>query len=394
MVPISGDLGFGRAELALWLTLLYLSSSLAMPFIARMLNEKNFRVFLVLSSLITCAAFAATAFYNEVWQWYLSGLVIGIIGSFNFICLSPILLENWFYKKTGTVVGIAMAFSAAGGAIFSIVGTAIIAALGWRDATLVITGIIFVLVMPWMAFVFRFKPSDKGLLPYGYDEARVAAAEKKPFEAGVPLKRAVFTFAFIALFIFAGEDALFGGFNSQIPGFAVSVGLTEFDGANMLSLGMIGCVLFSVLMGMAADRFGVEKPTYISFIVVALCFLGFIFFKDPVLLYITAFTFGMSGVGIAVCVPLLIEKMFGKRDYGSILALTRMGTGILGSCGPTLVALSFDLTSSYNPAFIGGIIALVTCRLLVFVAIKTSKRIPWEKEESIQQEQSADASRL
>jgi MFS family permease len=382
LVPICDEMGFGRAEFALWLTLLYMSSSIAMPFIARILNERNFKIILNGTLLVTIVAFASAAFFAEVWQWYIIGLIIGIIGSFNFICLSPILLENWFYKKTGTAVGIAMACAAGGGAIFSILGTAIISAIGWRGAYLLIAAIVFALCMPWALFVFRFKPSDKGLLPYGYEESGADARAARPLEAGVPLKRALFTFAFVALFIFAGEDALFGGFNSNIPGFAISVGLTEFDGANMLSLGMIGCVVFSVLMGMVADRFGIEKPTYISFVVVAISLLGFIFIKNPILLYINAFIFGMSGVGIAVCVPLLVEKMFGKRNYAEILAMTRMGTGIIGSFGPTLIALSFDRTGNYTVAFIGGIIALATCRLLVFAAIKSSKKIPWDKCET------------
>jgi MFS family permease len=379
LVPITDGLGFGHAEFALWLTLLYLSSAIAMPFIARFLNSKNFKAAIIASMLITLVAFCATSFYTQIWQWYVSGIVIGVIGSFNFICLSPILLENWFYKKTGTAIGIAMAFSAAGGAVFSILTTTLIASIGWRSTVLVLTVIIFCLIVPWVLFVFRYKPEDIGLEPYGFEAAPHTQSADKPLETGVPFRRAIFTFAFLALFIFAGEDALFGGYNAHIPAFAVSAGLTEMDGSLMLSLIMIGCVVFSVLMGIVADRFGVEKPTYLSFVIGALCFPVFIFSRNVTALYIAAFVFGISGVGVAVCVPLLVEKIFGKRDYGPILALTRMGTGAIGSFGPALIGLSFDMTSSYNAAFVGGIIALITCIFLVFAAVHTAKKIPWEQ---------------
>ncbi|MDR1422557.1 MAG: MFS transporter [Coriobacteriales bacterium] len=385
LIPITIDLDFGRAEFSLWLTILYLSSSLAMPFIARIINDKNFKPILITTLLISIAAFAATAFYNSVWQWYISGLILGVIGSFNFICLTPILMENWFYKKTGMAVGIAMACSALGGAIFSIGSTELIAIFGsWRIATMLVSAVVFAMVIPWAVFVLQFKPSAKGLLPYGYEESPAAAASSgsgtMPLEAGVPFKRAVFTFAFVALFIFAGIDALFGGYNSQFPGFALSVGLGEADGAFMLSLVMIGCVFFSVILGIAADRFGVAKATYVSLAVVAICLLLFVFVKGKVSLYILSFIFGMSGTGIAVCLPLLISKVFGKRDYAAILSLTRMGTGIIGSFGPALIALSFDKTGQYGAAFIGGIIVLAVCALLIFFALRPGRQIPWESE--------------
>ncbi|MEH7381667.1 hypothetical protein V7138_14490 [Bacillus sp. JJ1533] len=41
---------------------------------------------------------------------------------------------------------------------------------GWRNAYLIMAGIVLLLVLPFTLFVNNFKPADIGLKPFGYEE--------------------------------------------------------------------------------------------------------------------------------------------------------------------------------------------------------------------------------
>jgi len=72
---------------------------------------------------------------------------------------------------------------------------------------------------------------------------------------------------------------------------------------------------------------------------------------------IVVFGLGMGGVGALT--PLVIFDMFGLKQFGSIMGLTRMAISIPILLGPIMAGLIFDSTGKYNLMF------LITIGLLV-----------------------------
>ena len=134
---VTGELGFSTTELGLYLTVCSLGLGLAAPFVGRLLPKANIRVLLTACALASVAALGAMAFYDAPWQWWVSGAVIGLAGGFVFLVPAPIILGNWFAKKTGFVVGIAMACTGIAAAIMNPIVATLIASLGWRTTYLV-----------------------------------------------------------------------------------------------------------------------------------------------------------------------------------------------------------------------------------------------------------------
>ena len=359
-VPVCDDLGFSRSEISLYLTFYFIATVFAMPIVGKWITKYNINRLLSVSFALVVAAVAAMGLYSEPWQWWISGVVFGLAGSFIFVVPAPILIGNWFHTHKGLALGAAMSFSGIGGAVLSPVFTLFIQAFGWREAYLLAAVVMAVLVLPWTLFVFKLRPEDIGWKPYGWtqeDERQERLRESAHRELpGVPLSKALKTVPFVCMFLFAGLIAYFAGFNSHLPGFAQSVGFSAMVGSSLLTAVMVGNVVEKLLVGWLNDRVGVQFTVNIQLAMVALGFAGFMFAGDNlVLLYASAFLFGAQNSLVSVSTPLLVRQLFGERDFPAIFTYARIGTGVIGCLGPVTVAAIFDATGSFVPAFALGI---------------------------------------
>lgn len=377
-VPVCDDLGFDRGAIALWLTFYFIATTFTYPLVAKFLPLWNFRVFLTVCFLVIAITEALMGTFTELWHWYVAGVVLGVAGALVFVVASTVLIENWFVEKRGTALGIAMCGSGIGGIIFPMLGTWLIGEVGWRLTYPIIAVIICAMVLPWTIFVFRLHPSELGLEPYGAKKGE-ADATKAAHVQGFPAKKAIFTLAFICVFLYAGIEALFSGYNNHLPGFAESIGYSAIFGASILSLAQLGYTVATLVMGWVTDKIGVGASTYITLGVTAASLLGFIFLRSEVPLMISAFVFGMNSVIITVSVPTLLSEIFGKKYFAQILSYSRM-SGIIGCFGAAAVGACYDVTGSYVGAFVAGIVILAVCAILVGIALSQKKSIQaqWE----------------
>jgi len=379
-VPVCNDLGFTKAEISSYLTAYFIATIVAMPLVGNILPKVNIRVVLSLATILTALGVALMGTYTQSWQWWISGLMFGCFGSFLFVIPAPLIINNWFNKRVGIAMGIAMSFSGIGAAILGPVFTLIIQAIGWRSAYFAAALIIVCIILPWTMFVLRFRPEDKGMKPYGYDEQTENSSEpEKPRPLlGITARKALKTPVFWVLFVLAGSIAYFAGFNSHLPGFAQSVGYDALFGASLLSAVSIGSIADKLIMGYLNDRVGVRFTFIIQFILIAVSMIIFIFFQQAWALYIGAVFFGIQNSLFSVSTPLLVKQVFGKKNFAQIFSYVRMGSGLFGMFGPTTIGLCFDLTGSFTLAFmIGGGICCVGLILLPII-YHLRKRLVWE----------------
>jgi MFS family permease len=382
--PVCNDLGFGQGELALYLTFYFLATIVAMPVVGAILPKYDIRIVLTVNFVIVCIAFAACGFYTELWQWYVSGAIFGFSGSFIFVVPAPILIVNWFKKRTGIVLGITMCFSGVGGAIFSPLFTQLIEMFTWRIAYVIAAVIMACVVLPWTIFAFRFKPADKGLKPYGWtkedEEKELARPANTGAAPGVPFKKALRSVPFVCMFLLCGLVAYYAGFNSSLPRFAISLGYTPILGAYLLSAVMVGNIFDKLLMGWLNDKIGVQFTVAVQLVIVFLGFLCFILFPGNYpLLLVGAFLFGVQNSLFTISTPLLIRRLFGERDYTKIFTWARIGTGVIGAFGPPTVGYIYDFTGSFVPAFMVGMVVAIACFIVVRVAEANKSKLQWEE---------------
>ena len=69
-------------------------------------------------------------------------------------------------------------------------------------------------------------------------------------------------------------------------------------------------------------------------------------------LYLFAAVFGFAYGGCAACEAPLVAGLFGLRSHGLVLGVINLGFTIGGSVGPLMAGYIFDVTGSYQLAFL------------------------------------------
>ena len=341
--PVSSFFGVPKATFTLYFSIVNLAMMVTLPIWGKMMSKTDLRVSLSVAAVLCGAGLLGMSACQAMWQFYVCGAVLGA-GVAPFIYLAiPTLINAWCVKRVGFFVGLCMAFTGIGGVIFNPVGTALITsgAEGWRTAYLVFGVIVLVGTLPFTLLVVRNHPADKGLLPYGADEADAPSGEKDaeaaaPAQGGMSAPEAMRTPAFFALAAFCGVITLNQTIYQFLPSYAQSFGdsLPAVAAASgvVASAAMAGQAVGKVLLGAINDKsvhLGVFLGIGAGAVGVTVMWLvpGVL----PLLL-VGAFLFGVVYAMTTVQTPLLVRTVFGSADYANIYSRVSMVGSLLGLC--------------------------------------------------------------
>ena len=79
-------------------------------------------------------------------------------------------------------------------------------------------------------------------------------------------------------------------------------------------------------------------------------YLIWVFHKLCVKLFVPVY--GLSQAGIGMLSPLMVQRSFGLKSFGSILGLIQMVQMTAFLIGPVMAGAIFDATESYRPTFV------------------------------------------
>lgn len=385
MTPVCDDLGIDYNMFSYYFTATLVGIAVAMMFVGKILPKVVGRWTHVAVAVVLLAAGAAMAFYSNVWLFLLSGLVIGFGMSFTTgLCMSAVI-DQWFRKKAGLAIGLAWAVNSVYMVVMSPVITAVIESVGWRNGYLVLAAVSAVLVIPSIVFIIRFKPSDKGMLPYGYGEESDAAEEGGAEVAatrGVPFRMAVKSPAFIACVLFLCFVQITVCMNQLFPTYAVEVGLGAMTGSIMVSSASLFDIFLNPAVGSACDKLGSFKALVLWTVVSIVSFVMLICSAGvPWLAIVGA---GVNDVMYVVAgsgLTCLFMSVFGSRDYGRIFGIVCEVAYIAGAFGMPIMTAVYSATGTFNAVF-GLCIAMnVAIIALLFVIKATSKKLQWVEGE-------------
>lgn len=382
--PISTYFDVPVASVSLYLSILSLTMAIFLPFAGKLMGKVDLRIMLSVCVLLDGLCMISMSFYDAVWQFYIAAVIEGL-GTAPLVYLAiPTLVNAWCKKKVGFFLGLCMAFTGIGGAIFNPIASAFISGSpeGWRTAYLVLGAVILIVTLPFTLFVVRSKPEDKGLMPYGYEEAALAAANQGGNETvnerGLVASKAMKTAAFFAIAAFCGlitlNQTVFQFFpayvthlSDEVPALLIYVGFVS-------SACMIGQAIGKVLLGALNDRnvkLGMAVGIGGGIIgVVMMMMCG----AMAVLLLIGSFLFGFAYACTTVQSPLLTRSVFGSKDYTNIYSRISTVGSLCSAIASVLWGLIVGLPNGFTVMFVLSIIVMVVCMLLGLFALNQAKK--------------------
>jgi len=142
----------------------------------------------------------------------------------------------------------------------------------------------------------------------------------------------------------------------------IDQGTTAIIAASVLTVIGGGSLAGRVLMGILGDRMGTRLSFAICFMGTSVALLWLLVAEEVWMLYLFATVFGFASGGMYALGSPMAAEFFGLRSHGVIFGVAIFGGAVGGAIGPTLAGHIFDISGSYQLAFL-------TCAILGVVGL-------------------------
>lgn len=366
--PVSDTLGVGVGLFGLYMSVMYVASTLTLPVAGRLLERYSARWLFAGSSALMGLVFAAFSLMQSVWQFYIGAVALGVSVAFQLYLSFPTLVNRWFKVKVGLMMGICTAASGIGGMLFSPLIAWIITDYGWRMAYGACAVLILGVVTPLLAWLLRSQPSDKGLTAYGADSREPTRDVAAETASGVPYEKAVRMPVFYVVMLFSFLMMAISTLNLFIPNFFVSMSYTLEQASYAAAAVMAGVTVGKLLLGHINDRntlAGVLLSTVGGGIGLTLLVCGLGLWAGLA----GCVLFGLAYSGVTVQTAMLTRRVFGSLNYARIYSIVSIALSVGGAVASGGWGLLQEATS-YSCIMICGAAALALSAILGVAALR------------------------
>ena len=346
--PIINDFGWTRGLTSGAFSLSQIVSGLMAPLLGGFNDKLGARSVLTVCGFLLGAGFLLMSQVNHVWQFYLFYVVLLGVGMSGVWVPLLSTVARWFTTRRSTMTGIVLIGLHIGTIVMPPATNWLISVYDWRVTYLIMGGIVFVISVS-LAQLLRRDPAQKGQLSSGESRGQVSQSQTE----GFTFREAVHTnqFWLATAMVFCAGFWRLTVIVHVVP-HATDLGYSPASAANILAvIGGIS-ILGTFIGGGLSDRIGGKRTYVITFLLMSISSLWLLQAKEMWMLSVFAIFFGLStGMGGPLQSPLL-ARIFGLRSHGMIFGAINTFYAIGASVGPYLAGYMFDVTGSYQTAFL------------------------------------------
>jgi len=369
--PVLNEFGWTKAMTSGAFSLASIVNGLLTVAVGGLTDKFGPRMVMTVCGLFLGLGFMLMSQISDVFDLYLFyGIFVGAGMSGSFIPLTS-TVTRWFFKRRGLVTGIVVAGSGIGALIGPPVASRLIPIYGWRMSYAILGGITLLTVV-LSAQLIKRDPTQVGQVPYGENQIEQVGLNLKV--EGLSLREAVYSPQFWVFFTtgFCYGYCVFAIVVHIIP-HAIESGMSAVRAANILAtIGGLG-ILGKVLLGRVGDIVGNRHTLILGFILMSVALICLVPAKIAWMLFLIAGVFGFAYGSIAVSHSPLLAELFGLRSHGLIFGVFGISVSWGGAMGPLLTGYLFDVTNSYQMAFLlCAVISLTGILFAAFLRIEKS----------------------
>jgi len=341
---VQSEFGVDRASASLPYTMTMIGFAAGNVIVGRFVDRLGITIPIVAAALALGVGFVSAASASAVWQIALfQGALIGIGTAASF---GPLIanVSHWFRRRRGFAVAATASGNYLAGAIWPTVLQGFIQSDGWR-ATYIGIGIFCVVTMVPLALLLR-RPAPNGIA----DNDGASAAP--PLHA-IDISRRTL----MILLMIAGIGCCVAMSMPQVHTVAYSgdLGYGAARGAEMLSLMLAGGVVSRLVSGVLADYIGGVRTLLLGSALQCIVLLFYLPVDGLASLYAISLIFGLSQGGIVPSYAIIMREYFPADEAGQRVGIVIMATIMGMALGGWLSGWIYDLTGSYQAAFLNGI---------------------------------------
>lgn len=292
-----------------------------------------------------------------------------------------VMITKWFKKNTAKYTGIGQAFGPASGALFNTIWGVVILSIGWR-IPFYISAVISAAATIIIFALYR-DPEEIGCKAKGEAELEAEmAAEAGNTEEVISIETGD-SFAeslknprawLITLgYVLAGicDYGLLGNYAL----IAADHGYGDQAGF-IMGFCWLAQVFSFIVLGWICDKWGSRWAVSLCFVLVVLVAIVYLRADVPaVAVYACGACLGFADGAVQMPMGATAREVLGTKDFAKKMGLVGGGCFLGVSFSTVIVARIFDVTGSYNPAFIMIIILAVVTTIIFLTAGKTQYKI-------------------
>jgi len=337
---------------------------------ARLIERFGPRKVITVLSLVLGLSYFLMSQISAAWQMFLFTGVLMALGMSGYIAMLSLVVK-WFERRKGLMTGIVLSGMGLGIMVIPRVASQLISSYDWRNSY-VILAIFSVVIILIAAQFLRKAPTPKQQRSQNLNNSNKEPASLEL--SGLSFREVTRTrqFYFLCVLYFAFLFCL-QAILVHIVIHATGLGFSALNAANTLTVIGGACIVGMNIMGSAADRMGNKLAITLSFILMALSLFWVLTARDLWMLYLFGAIFGFAYGGVQALFSPLTAELFGLRSHGTILSSAAFVGTIGAASGPIAAGRIFDVTKSYNTAFLTCAI-IATVGFIVALFLKPVKK--------------------
>lgn len=377
--PIIEEFGCLRTEFTVGITLVNVVNALiSMFFYGRMVERLGMRNYTLLCTVVAILAFVSFALAQNVYFIWLGGALFGFGSAGLSINTINVIVDRWFKKSQGKLVGIPQTCSAVAGIVFASVWAYLIAELGWRLPFWIICAC-GLLTMVLIGVLYKGDPKDLGVEPMYADEVADEAGtdDFMDDDGGIAYKDLFKTRQFWLMAVaYLCNGLLAFAIMSNLALFAFDFGFGEQVGF-VLSVALVAQAVSFLVAGPIIDRFGSKWCVLVSLVLLSAgCLMFATESLSLVTLLVAAALVGFNSGAAQMPMGASVREAFGRREFskkmGTVTSFTLFGFAF----GPSVLSVFYDVMGTYQAGLYVMVVIAAFAAALMFAATKRVENRP------------------
>ena len=344
VVPWLGEYDVSRSTAMLAILAFQIMTGLLSPFIGPLLDQYAMRRLVVSGAASMGIGLILLSQATEFWQ---------VIVVYTFILPASMLLtgtlasqtmiSKWFTHRRSFAIGLSAMGTSIGGLLIPLITTVLIEWYAWNGALMVLAVGSLVILIPLNFFVLRFEP----VVPVEQKESRIDNTQKVWRTKEILSCRAFW----IPIVSLIPLNAAFGGVQFNLGAYMQDLGYTQATAAHLISLTAFTMIIGKLFFGAMGDRVDHRMLFWIMAVLQVSALSLYEGSPDHTALMFAAILQGLSVGGVMPMMGIAYSARFGTLSFGKILGYVNLFM-MFGSFGSILSGWIFDLTGSYDTAFL------------------------------------------
>ena len=361
---VQEDFGVARADASLPFTLAMVGFASGGVILGRVSDRFGILVPVICGAFSLVVGYVAAALAPSLLLFAIAHALIGFGSSATF---GPLMadISYWFTRRRGIAIAISSSGNYLAGAIWPPIVQYFIATQGWRPTHVGIGLFCIATMLPLVLLLRRRAPR--------FDPALATAPGY-----GTTASLCISPNALQALLVIAGVACCVAMAMPQvhIVAYCGDLGYGAARGAEMLSLMLAFGIVSRIASGFVADRIGGVATLLLGSVLQGVALFLYLWFDGLASLYVISALFGLFQGGIVPMYAVIVREYFPPQEAGTRLGVVLMATLFGMAFGGWISGLIFDLTGSYQLAFLHGIgWNLVNASIAIWLLMRGSRRL-------------------